>query len=90
MSITQEKKSELIQSFKKSKNDTGSIEIQCAVITERIKNLTQYSKNYKKDIPAKRRLLQLAAIRRRFLRYLKSNDNASYQDIIKRLSIRPI
>lgn len=90
MSITQEKKAELIKSFKKSKNDTGSIEIQCAVMTERIKNLTEYSKNYKKDIPAKRRLLQLAATRRKFLKYLKTNDNATYQNIIKKLSIRPI
>lgn len=90
MSITQEKKTELIQNFKKSKNDTGSIEIQCAVMTERIKNLTEYSKSYKKDIPAKRRLLQLAATRKKFLKYLKANDNAAYHDIIKKLSIRPV
>jgi small subunit ribosomal protein S15 len=90
MTITQERKQELTQSFQKSTNDTGSIEVQCAVMTERIKNLTQYSKKYKKDIPAKRRLLQLAAIRRRFLKYLKANDNASYQEIIKKLAIRPV
>ena len=90
MSISVDKKHEIVNTFGKNKQDTGSVFVQCAILTERISNLTGYCKKYAKDIPAKRKLLQLAAIRRRFLRYMKRNNEAEYTSFIKKLSIRPI
>ena len=90
MSINKEKKRELISQFQKHKKDQGSIEVQCAILSERIANLTKYYKKYKKDIPPKRKLLQLAAIRKKFLKYLKKNNFDSYKNLLERLSLRPV
>ncbi len=88
MSITKEKKQELITSYAKSKGDTGSVEVQCAVLTERISALTGHLKDMGKDTQAKRGLIVLVTRRRKLLKYLERNDNARYQALIKKLGIR--
>ncbi len=88
MSITKEKKEELITSHKKHDKDTGSPEVQIALLTERITNLTEHFKVHKKDHHSRRGLLKLVGQRRRLLDYLKSKDIARYREIIKKLGIR--
>ena len=88
MSITLEKKQSLISDFKRSEKDTGSVEVQVAILTERIRNLTAHLKDHSKDHSTTRGLLKLVGQRRRFLDYIKKKDLGRYQDLIKRLEIR--
>jgi small subunit ribosomal protein S15 len=88
MSITKEKKSELIETFKKHDGDTGSPEVQIAILTERISNLTEHFKINKQDHHSRRGLLKLVGQRRRLLDYLKQKDITRYRDIIGKLGIR--
>ena len=88
MSITQERKSELIKEFKQSDSDTGSPEVQISILTERIKNLTEHLKEHKKDHHSRRGLLIMVGQRRRLLDYLNQKDETRYQDLIKRLGLR--
>jgi len=88
MSITVEKKQELIKGYAQTKADTGSPEVQCAVLTERVTNLTEHLKVNKKDYSARRGLLILVARRRALLNYLKKKDAARYESLIAKLGIR--
>ena len=88
MSITKEKKEELIGNHKKHEKDTGSPEVQIALLTERITNLTDHFKTHKKDHHSRRGLLKLVGQRRRLLDYLKGKDIGRYREIIAKLGIR--
>ncbi len=88
MSITSERKSALIHEYATSSTDTGSPEVQVAVLTERISNLTEHFKTHKKDNHSRRGLLKLVSTRRRLLDYVKSKDEARYRGLIERLGIR--
>jgi len=88
VSITKVKKEELQKDFSRHPQDTGSPEVQIAVLTERITNLTEHLNLYKKDFSSKRGLLQLVARRRKLLDYLKGEDVKKYQSIIKKLGLR--
>jgi len=88
MSITTERKSELIQENATGKGDTGSPEIQVAILTERIRNLTEHFRTHKKDNHSRRGLLKMVSQRRRLLDYVKSKDVNRYSDLIKKLGIR--
>ncbi|MBE7635867.1 30S ribosomal protein S15 [Sneathiella sp. P13V-1] len=88
MSITAEKKAELIKEFATKEGDTGSPEVQIAILSERISNLTEHFKDHKKDKHSRRGLLALVSKRRRLLDYLKGNSEERYLDTIKRLGIR--
>ncbi|WP_354669858.1 30S ribosomal protein S15 [Bartonella sp. TP] len=88
MSITLEKKQEIIKEFARGQNDTGSAEIQIAILSHRINNLTEHFKTHKKDNHSRRGLLKLVSQRRRLLDYLKNSHKARYQDIIQKLSLR--
>ncbi|MCB9989007.1 MAG: 30S ribosomal protein S15 [Rhodospirillales bacterium] len=88
MSITAERKQELIGEYETKKGDTGSPEVQVAILTERINNLSSHMQANHKDIHSRRGLLAMVAKRRKLLDYLKSKDEGRYQDLIKRLSIR--
>jgi len=88
MSITAERKQELIKDFATCEGDTGSPEVQVAILTTRIINLTEHFKTHKKDNHSRRGLLMLVNKRRSLLGYLKSKDEARYQKLIKRLGLR--
>ena len=88
MSITLERKAELINEYGTTKDDTGSPEVQIAILTERIKNLTDHFKDHKKDNHSRRGLLKLVGQRRHLLDYVKGKDVARYQSLIERLGIR--
>ena len=88
MSITAEKKTELIGEFKKSDNDTGSPEVQIAVLSHRITNLTEHLKLNKKDHSSRRGLLTLVARRRSLLNYVKNNSEEVYQGLFEQLGLR--
>jgi len=88
MSITQEKKQSLIKDYATTQEDTGSVEVQCAVLTERIINLTAHCKINHKDFHSRRGLLMLVGRRRRLLNYLKDRDSTRYKSLIERLGIR--
>ncbi|MFT4079401.1 30S ribosomal protein S15 [Rhodomicrobium lacus] len=88
MSITAERKSALITEYATKPGDTGSPEVQIAVLSERISNLTEHFKTHKKDNHSRRGLLKLVSQRRRLLDYVKGKDEARYRDIIGRLGIR--
>ena len=88
MSITAERKQELIKEFAVQKNDTGSPEVQVAILTERITNLTEHLKIHKKDHHSRRGLLMMVGQRRRLLDYVKRKEEKRYQDIVKRLGLR--
>jgi small subunit ribosomal protein S15 len=88
MSITAERKQALINEFATAKGDTGSPEVQCAVLTERINNLTEHFKTHRQDHHSRRGLLKMVSQRRRLLDYLKNKDDARYSEIVKRLSLR--
>ncbi len=88
MSITKIKKKELQKNFSRHPRDNGSPEVQIAVLTERVNNLTEHLKLYKKDFSSKRGLLQLVARRRKLLDYLKRENVKKYQSIIKELGLR--
>jgi small subunit ribosomal protein S15 len=86
--ITTEKKTAAIKSTQAHKNDTGGSSAQVAILTERIKELTEHLKINKHDYMARRGLLQMVGKRRRLLRYIASNDSQTYLDLIKKLGIR--
>ena len=88
MSIDKEKKTELIGNFSRSKSDTGSPEVQVAILTERITNLTQHFQSHKKDNHSRTGLIRMVNLRRKLLAYLKRKNPESYQDIIKSLKLR--
>ncbi len=88
MSITPERKSALIKEYATKPEDTGSPEVQVAVLSERIVNLTEHFKTHKKDNHSRRGLLKLVSTRRRLLDYVKSKDEGRYRDLIQRLGIR--
>lgn len=86
--LTKEKKTELISGFKRHERDTGSPEVQVALLTERINTLTPHFKNHKKDHHSRRGLLKMVGARRRLLDYVKIKDDERYQTLIDRLNIR--
>jgi small subunit ribosomal protein S15 len=88
MSITQQEKAELIKKYGRGKNDTGSTEVQVAILTTRINNLTEHLKTHKKDFHSRRGLLVMVGQRRRLLDYLNSNSNERYAELIKSLGLR--
>ncbi len=88
MSITAERKQEVIEEFRAKPGDTGSPEVQVAILTERIKNLTEHFKEHKKDHHSRRGLLIMVGQRRRLLDYLNRKNSARYQTLIERLGIR--
>jgi len=88
MTITNERKTELIGDFRRSDDDTGSPEVQIAILTTRINGLTEHLRAHKKDFACRRGLLKLVSRRRRLLDYLKKVDPQRYLDIIRRLDIR--
>jgi small subunit ribosomal protein S15 len=88
MSLTKERKKEVIGTYKKHEADTGSPEVQIALLTERINTLTEHFKTHKKDHHSRRGLLKLVGQRRRQLDYLKQKDIERYREIITKLGIR--
>ena len=88
MSITKENKKKIISQFAINKKDTGSAEVQIAVISERIINLIDHFNNHKHDKHSKRGLLALVNKRKKLLNYLSKKDESKYQEIIKKLKIR--
>ncbi|SDJ01127.1 small subunit ribosomal protein S15 [Lutimaribacter pacificus] len=88
MSITAEDKARVIKEFATKDGDTGSPEVQVAILTSRINTLTEHFKTHKKDNHGRRGLLKLVAQRRKLLDYLKGKEESRYQDLIQRLGIR--
>ena len=88
MSLSTTKKAEVIKANATKANDTGSPEVQIALLTERINSLTDHFKTHKKDNHSRRGLLKMVSQRRQLLDYLKSKDNGRYQKIIERLDLR--
>ncbi|MGR3616273.1 MAG: 30S ribosomal protein S15 [Paracoccaceae bacterium] len=88
MSIAAEEKTRLIKEFGAKDGDTGSPEVQIAILTSRINTLTEHFKTHKKDNHGRRGLLKMVALRRKLLDYTRGKDEARYQDLIKRLGIR--
>ena len=88
MSITAERKQELIKEFAVKKDDTGSPEVQVAILSERITNLTEHLKTHKKDFHSRRGLLMMVGQRRRLLDYVKNKEAARYENLVKRLGLR--
>jgi small subunit ribosomal protein S15 len=88
MSITAEAKAALIKDYATKENDTGSPEVQVAILTSRINTLTEHFKSHVKDNHSRRGLLKMVALRRRLLDYTKAKDEARYQSLIQRLGIR--
>ena len=88
MSITTERKSEVIKTYAKKDGDTGSLEVQVAILSERISNLTEHFKTHVKDNHSRRGLLKLVSQRRQLLDYLKRVNEASYKSLIEKLGIR--
>lgn len=88
MSITTERKAQMIEEYATQKGDTGSPEVQVAILTERINNLSEHMQTNKKDFGSRRGLLAMVAKRRKLLDYLKNVDEGRYKDLIKRLNIR--
>ena len=86
--IQKEKKQEVIEAYKTHESDTGSPEVQVAVLTERIRELTEHLKIHKKDFHSRRGLLKMVGSRRRLLRYLKDKDFNRYRGLIERLGLR--
>ena len=88
MSITKENKKNPINEFSKNEKDTGSAGVQIAVLTERIKNLTEHFKTHNKDNHSKRGLVSLVNKRKKLLNYLSKKNKSEYSDLIKKLNIR--
>ena len=88
MSITPARKEELIKEYATKEGDTGSPEVQVAILTERISNLTEHFKDHKKDNHSRRGLLKLVSQRRKLLDYVKVRDEPRYRSLIERLGIR--
>ena len=88
MSLTKERKQEIIKQFGGSDSNTGSTEVQIALITDRIRDLTEHFKTHKKDHASRRGLLKLVGQRRRLLRYLRQTDLERYRSLLKELNLR--
>ncbi len=88
MSISPDRKQELVKEYATANGDTGSPEVQVAILTERIKNLTGHFQTHKKDNHSRRGLLKLVSQRRKLLDYVKGRDEARYKSLIERLGIR--
>jgi small subunit ribosomal protein S15 len=88
MSITAERKQVVIKDYGRDAKDTGSPEVQVAVLTERIKNLTDHMITHKKDVHSRRGLIKMVGQRRSLLDYVKKKDDERYNDLIKRLGLR--
>jgi small subunit ribosomal protein S15 len=88
MSVTAERKTALIKDNATKSGDTGSPEVQIAILTERITNLTEHFKTHKKDNHSRRGLLKMVSLRRQLLDYTRGKDEQRYQGIIKKLGIR--
>ena len=88
MSITAEEKAKVMKDFATKDGDTGSPEVQVAILTSRITTLTEHFKSHKKDNHSRRGLLKMVALRRKLLDYVKAKNEIRYQDLIKRLGIR--
>ncbi len=86
--MTKERKQEIINTFKRDENDTGSSEVQIALLTERINELTEHLKVHKKDNHSRRGLLQMVGKRRNLLNYLAKKDLAKYREIVEKLNLR--
>jgi small subunit ribosomal protein S15 len=88
MSITAERKTALVEEYRTNETDTGSPEVQVAILTERIKNLTEHLQTHKKDFHSRRGLLMMVGQRRRLLDYVKGKDQTRYEGLIGRLGLR--
>ena len=88
MALTKEAKAKLIKDFAKSKNDTGSTEVQISILTEEINNLTNHLKEHKHDYHSNRGLLKKVGQRKNLLKYLAKKDIKSYREVIKKLGLR--
>lgn len=88
MAITKERKAEIINEFKVHENDTGSPEVQIAILTEEINNLNEHLRVHKKDHHSRRGLLKMVGKRRNLLNYLRDNDVTRYRTLIKKLGLR--
>ena len=88
MSITQERKEALVKDHARAEGDTGSPEVQVAILTERIRNLTEHVKDHKKDNHSRRGLLMMVNKRRSLLDYLRHKDGQRYTDLIAKLGLR--
>ncbi len=88
MALTQERKNELIQTHKTHESDTGSPEVQVAILTENIQNLTSHFREHKKDHHSRRGLLKMVGQRRKLLAYLKNTDVRRYSTLIEKLGLR--
>ena len=86
--MTKERKQEIINTFKRDENDTGSSEVQIALLTERINELTEHLKVHKKDNHSRRGLLQMVGKRRNLLNYLAKKDLVKYREIVAKLNLR--
>ena len=88
MTISKERKAELIKQYGKNGQDSGSAAVQAAILTDRIRELTEHMKSHKKDFHTRRGLLMLVGKRRRLLSYIKKNDIKEYRELIAKLGIR--
>ncbi|KKB38931.1 30S ribosomal protein S15 [Bacillus thermotolerans] len=88
MALTQERKNEIINEFKTHENDTGSPEVQVAVLTEQINTLNEHLRTHKKDHHSRRGLLKMVGRRRNLLTYLRNKDVQRYRELIQRLGLR--
>ena len=88
MSITAERKTEVVREYARHEGDTGSPEVQVAILSERINNLTGHLKTHKKDFHSRRGLLIMVGQRRRLLDYVKTKDQSRYETLIQRLGLR--
>lgn len=88
MTLTQERKHEIIEGYQVHETDTGSADVQIAMLTERINRLSEHLKSNKKDHSSRRGLLKMIGLRKRLLSYLRKEDTAHYQALIQRLGIR--
>ena len=88
MAVTKERKTQIITEYRRKDNDTGSPEVQVALLTARINELSEHLKGHKKDYSSRRGLLMLVSKRNSLLRYLRSEDRSRYTGVISRLGIR--
>lgn len=88
MALTKEEKAKIIKEFAKSENDCGSAEVQIAILTNEINNLTEHMKEHTHDYHSKKGLLMKVGRRKKLLNYLKENDVVSYREVIKKLNLR--
>ena len=86
--MTKERKQEIINTFKRDENDTGSSEVQIALLTERINELTEHLKVHKKDNHSRRGMLKMVGKRRNLLNYLSKNDLPKYREVVEKLNLR--